>query len=518
MESSRFDAFVRALHGGLSRRDALAALLGALPASLLTTLDATGAGQRQRGKGRRRGGNGREDGGTAQAQAAPARCFSKVACRPGPGANLSRCDFGRTAALAGSACNGCNLTGANFRGADISGANLGGANLGRACLVDADLTGANLGGARLGGAIFCHTRMPDGTLNDSGCDKGTGCCPTCIGTGQPCETGTAASCCGPGRCLDGVCVPPPTSCAPDSRLWTAQMVFGRGERPFGVAVSPDGQTLWVADTLNDRITVWTRSGGVFVQQTSFGSRGSRPHQFNAPNDVAAAADGRTVWVADRGNHRVSVWVRSGNAWVNLTTFGSRGVGLGQLNNPSGIAVSPDGQTVWVLDLGNDRISVWKKSGAAWDNAATFGGRGDASDQFRVPGAIAVSDDGQTVLAADTNNDRIAVWTKSGGSWIPLATFGSRGPGASQFRSPSGVAVSADGQIAWVVDTGNNRIAVWTGSGNRWTSQTTFGSRGSRPNQFDGPLGVAVAADEQTVWVADTLNNRVSVWALTCPPA
>jgi DNA-binding beta-propeller fold protein YncE len=46
--------------------------------------------------------------------------------------------------------------------------------------------------------------------------------------------------------------------------------------------------------------------------------------------------------------------------------------------------------------------------------------------------------------------------------------------------------------------------------------TTFGSQGSGPNQFQYLAGVAVAADEQTVWVADQFNNRVSVWSQTCP--
>ena len=45
-----------------------------------------------------------------------------------------------------------------------SGRNLYGTNL-----TEANLWGASLTGAYLIGTIFCETKMPDGTLNNSGC-------------------------------------------------------------------------------------------------------------------------------------------------------------------------------------------------------------------------------------------------------------------------------------------------------------------------------------------------------------
>src|SRR3712207_6932195 len=37
----------------------------------------------------------------------------------------------------------------------------------------------SLTSATMGTAIFCRTTMPNGTRNDGGCARGTGCCPTC---------------------------------------------------------------------------------------------------------------------------------------------------------------------------------------------------------------------------------------------------------------------------------------------------------------------------------------------------
>ena len=94
--------------------------------------------------------------------------------------NLSKVDFSRALLV------GANLVGANLREAILSEANLEGANLTQAKmyganlyrsnlrnvkLLSANLTGANLTDAKLDGAIFCHTIMPDGKENNSGCNN-----------------------------------------------------------------------------------------------------------------------------------------------------------------------------------------------------------------------------------------------------------------------------------------------------------------------------------------------------------
>ena len=123
-----------------------------------------------------------------------------------------------------------------------------------------------------------------------------------------------------------------------------------------------------------------------------------------------------------------------------------------------MAAAADGQTVWVTD--NNRVAVWTKTGGSWRSQTTFGSGGDGPDEFRNPHGVAVAADGQTIWVADRNNNRIAVWTTAGGSWRTQRIFGDNGSGQDQFRAPGGVAVSPEGQTFWVADTGNDRIAVW----------------------------------------------------------
>jgi DNA-binding beta-propeller fold protein YncE len=86
---------------------------------------------------------------------------------------------------------------------------------------------------------------------------------------------------------------------------------------------------------------------------SWGSAGTGPGQFNSPCGVAVDATGN-VYVADTFNHRVQVFTGSG---VFVTEWGSYGGDPGQFYRPMGIAVGADGR-VFVADTYNDRIQVF----------------------------------------------------------------------------------------------------------------------------------------------------------------
>jgi hypothetical protein len=215
MDHDAFDRIARLLGSAASRRAALGALLGA------GILEAGGAARKRRDRGGKRKGRGR-----VRTEAA---CFSGTNCIPGPGKNLSKCDFGGTDALKDKNLKGANLGGANLADADASGANLAGANLGTACLVDANLTGATIiGSTNLGGAIFCRTTMPNGSENNSGCGKGTACCPTCLASD---ECPGDQVCCGP-RCRS-------LECCSDADCG--------GDACCGNACCPDGDVCDAAD-------------------------------------------------------------------------------------------------------------------------------------------------------------------------------------------------------------------------------------------------------------------------------
>jgi hypothetical protein len=161
MDDRHFDSLARRVCGELrhSRRVAVATLLGAtlLRHDLGTVL------AKKQAKTTTRAADACYPGGTT--------------CAPGKGKNTSGCDFAHSTVFANKDVRGANLSHNNFFAADLRGADFRGSNLSGGCFVSADLTGAKLGSSvNLDKAVFCNTTMPDGTINDSGCEGETPCC------------------------------------------------------------------------------------------------------------------------------------------------------------------------------------------------------------------------------------------------------------------------------------------------------------------------------------------------------
>ena len=217
MDATRFDRLAKTLSASASRRGALGALWAGIACPLLFGPEAEAGKRGGKGKGRSRGkdrgGNKRKhenrgQGASPRSVTAESPCYPGTSCAVGANKNLSKCNLSGTAALKNKTCKGCNLSKANLTKADARGANLQGANLSEACMVDTDLTGATFSGVNTSGAILCRTKMTNGSINNSGCSKGTNCCPTCAAIGAACGGNLGGGCCGGATCQNGVCACP----------------------------------------------------------------------------------------------------------------------------------------------------------------------------------------------------------------------------------------------------------------------------------------------------------------------
>jgi uncharacterized protein (TIGR03663 family) len=194
-----------------------------------------------------------------------------------------------------------------------------------------------------------------------------------------------------------------------------------------------------------------------------------------------------------------------------------GTALGQLNLPTGVAFSNDGEVIYIIDSGNQRIQRFTSEGAF------IGAWGAQDDARRGLGWFAPANQGASdlivgpdglIYVADTWNHRVMVLDAEGNLVRELGRSGeitdtnnSTDPNVSPglFYGPRGIAV-ADGEL-FVADTGNERVQVFASDG---TFLRAIGGAGSEPGQLLEPVGVAVGPDG-LVYVADTGNERISVF-------
>lgn len=205
-----------------------------------------------------------------------------------------------------------------------------------------------------------------------------------------------------------------------------------------------------------------------------------------------------------------------NNWSYQSSFGFGPSGSDADPAPNCVSTSADGLTALVSEPGSHRIAVWTRpiaGGSSWTRQTTFGSAGQETSEFNSPLGVAMSDDARTAYIADSNNSRISIWTRPSNtdtSWSPLATFGAD----ADLGNPYDVVVSSDELTAWVAEIVNHRISVWTrldSNSTDWQRQTTFGSSGSGLSNFNNPASVWASADTCTVWVADSENDRIAVW-------
>jgi tripartite motif-containing protein 71 len=271
----------------------------------------------------------------------------------------------------------------------------------------------------------------------------------------------------------------------------AQIVApGQLANPRGIAVRRS--RLIVADDQHHRLVVYD-TGGHLLRVV--GSNGSGPGQLNFPYGVAADLAGR-VFVADDLNHRV-VRFSSGPDYPYKARWGSYGTAAGQLAYPRGLAVDGQGN-VYVANTGNDRIDVFDRGGQL---LRSFGSSGRAGGQFDEPLGVAADANGFRAVT-DAVNGRLQFLNPDGSV---TASWGSPAPGPTILPKPVAVAFDSAGN-AYVLDGRRSRIVVFsraTGLPGR-----SIGSPGSGPGQLLSPSALTIDAGG-TIAVADSGNDRIA---------
>jgi DNA-binding beta-propeller fold protein YncE len=226
---------------------------------------------------------------------------------------------------------------------------------------------------------------------------------------------------------------------------------GSFNEPWGMAIDGDGY-IYVADTWNHRIQKFTSEGKFVITWGHFG-QAETPDAFWGPRDILID-DFDHVYVTDTGNKRIVVFTLKGEF---ITEFGEVGLGDGQFDEPSGMAMDEDGN-LYVADTWNGRIQAFSPDieGISqvymnkWDVEGWYGQSLDNKPY------LTVGIDGN-IYVSDPELSRIIVYSPEG---EVLATWGFQGSSLSEMNYPTGLFADEMGGL-WVGDTKNNRILRFT---------------------------------------------------------
>ncbi|MFC1800608.1 Ig-like domain-containing protein [Nanoarchaeota archaeon] len=326
--------------------------------------------------------------------------------------------------------------------------------------------------------------------------------------------------------------------------------------PF--ATDPDGDFLTYS--IDDLNFIWNTGSGSFEWQTGYNDSGIYPVTVTV-DDGEGGTDSETF----------NVNVSNANQPPVLAPILGSTVNEGQTITITPSATDPDGDTLtyssnnanlvwsagsftWVTgftDAGTYVVTITADDGNGGTDpenvnitinniAAALGWIGGGQNGWQTGNAPSAANDYQSfdslsgvfvdsngdIYVADSNNNRISKWNSNGNAvgWLGGARNGwqtGAAPAAADdyqsFDSPSGVSVDSNGDI-YVADTLNNRVSKWDSSGNAvgWFGigngwQTVAGTVPTNlRRRFNGPMDIYVDSNGD-IYVADTNNHRVSKW-------
>jgi len=222
--------------------------------------------------------------------------------------------------------------------------------------------------------------------------------------------------------------------------------------PGAAFITPQGRLI-VADTLNNRVLIWTQvpangedadfvvgqrdmvscvADAINDEGTGDGASTSSAQTLDSPTSVWS--DDTRLVVVDSGNSRVLVWstfpdgnFRAATHVIGQANFSDGAANLGQANasnvslsSPVSVDVREGGQLA-VADTGNNRVLVWNTFPSSDGQAATqvigqngftgkdanAGGAKPAANTLRAPTGVRF--DRSNLVVTDTGNHRVLVF-------------------------------------------------------------------------------------------------------------
>jgi len=259
----------------------------------------------------------------------------------------------------------------------------------------------------------------------------------------------------------------------------------------------------------------------------------RPTHLSFPGKVRVDPKADRIVLSDTGNHRILIVEESTGRVLDRVGGLTAGFSNGRFEearfrSPQGIALSSDGKTIYVADTGNHAI---RKIDLSSRQVTTLAGTGKQSEEYPpAPGrgtSMALSSpwdvevEGQTLYIAMAGSHQIWKMDLSTQSVSPLAGSGAEGyqDGTgknAELAQPSGLSLGSDRRLYFADSEGSSiryvdlstqdaQVVTLAGSGK---SLFEFGPEDGvgQDARFQHPLGVRVYRGK--LYVADTYNHRI----------
>ncbi len=293
-------------------------------------------------------------------------------------------------------------------------------------------------------------------------------------------------------------------------------------RAVAAALSPDGQFVYAAGRSDHSIAIFSRDtsdGSLqYIKRVRNGRNGVSGLKY--VNDVAVSPDGQFLLAVGYGDNSLVLFER--DAGSGLLTFVERkkqghmdgGLVIDGIKRPRGLAVSSDGNSVYVSGYANNGLAAFRlnKTLGNLSFVEFFKDGHDGVDGLRKPIGVSVGLDGQYVYVAGSGESAVSVFSRDAlsGELTYVARYKDGGGGIDGINTAVDVALSPDGRHVYVAGAGDDAIALFRRNSTSgllsFVEMFKNGTHGI--SGLDGISTVAVSADGGQVWAAGQNSSAV----------
>ena len=283
-----------------------------------------------------------------------------------------------------------------------------------------------------------------------------------------------------------------------------------------VTVSPDGSHVYAVGTYDDALVTFTRShvNGTltFVEMHKDGLSGV--DGLDAPYMVKVSPDGNHVYVSATDDNAISVFDR--NSSTGALTFNSK-VTNSNISVALGFDISPDGNNIYATSHSQGKVVVFDRNATTGalsfveiqqDNIDFVDGLGGAFSTY-------VSADGGNVYVTGVYDNALAIFARDAndGTLSFMRIMEDNQDDVQFLAFPFHVSGSADGQYVYAVGSNDNAINVF--ERNQTNGDLTFkealveGNTGVSGMNF--PVNIAVSPDGNNIFAAGNGSGSAVVF-------
>lgn len=275
-----------------------------------------------------------------------------------------------------------------------------------------------------------------------------------------------------------------------------------------LALSPDGAYLYGVAMFSDSLSTFARnsvSGALTFVDAIYDTDGG-VDGLGGPRSIVVSPDGKNLYVAAHDDNKVSVYSRNSETGAAsfLAVYEEGDQGVEELSRPHALALSPDGKHLYVALWSNDVI-VFARN--AQTGLLTYKSKlsyltGETSKTS--PRALALSPDGEFLYIASANNDAISVFSRNPqtGKLTSVGQVKDEVSGVVDLDGPHAISISSDGKYVYIAAVSSDSVTSFERDAE--TGLITYYQSISAGEEDDwtmnGPISIGTSPDGEHVYL------------------